>query len=642
MARKALRFVRAAAAAVAAYIGPAGEPVYNTTTGDIHLQNGVDAGGVPLASAGWNNNIKGLFALAFKDTGNLPGALTLPPGGTLEYLNSALADRVKTVNVLSRIPPQYHAAIKDYTIADNVDLWLTIQNCINLGEALSFPDGKYPISKPLLARSGTRMYGSKPISPVFSKTGVGYFPKPGEFEKYTGACIVKTTNQGLPDLKSYKNGENTPTDLSNVNAVLISAATEFPWIVQDTVFVNIGFFGTAAATEANRPDGHYQFSTAWVKHAGCYAAYCKTGFSSFDAFLQIWENVKTRDCSDIGFQISATSNAMLNCYAIGGRIGFRIDGQYHSLVGCAADSQSDIAYWLNGIRGTRIDGGTEGSHGNKLRMDNVSAAVIVLHSSGNIPSGTSWNDFYTGGSTAGLTATDVKASVVYGPNSSAQVSLFMRSGDGFRPNVPVDIVYPTASVVYLRGFPGLPNDRQDWAMDVPRGVAADGISTLALLTSYSDNNPSDVSVLDVDARLTLHGKMMHVLAQLDLSRLGGDSVRFSIGFRNPLGDWLEGAAGRYSKGEYLASGALNPFGVKGSNRWASQRPGAFTTTVKLSWAGSSWTDGKTLQPPIWGGMDHRTGNIYFFRPDGTHMTLSDILAIGKYLILEGYYLISYQ
>lgn len=49
MAREALRFVRGTAGQVAAYTGPAGEPVYNSDAGAIHIQDGATAGGVRLA-----------------------------------------------------------------------------------------------------------------------------------------------------------------------------------------------------------------------------------------------------------------------------------------------------------------------------------------------------------------------------------------------------------------------------------------------------------------------------------------------------------------------------------------------------------------------------------------------------------------
>lgn len=48
MARQPLRLVYGSAAQVAAYAGPAREPVFNTDTGEIHVQDGATAGGIPM------------------------------------------------------------------------------------------------------------------------------------------------------------------------------------------------------------------------------------------------------------------------------------------------------------------------------------------------------------------------------------------------------------------------------------------------------------------------------------------------------------------------------------------------------------------------------------------------------------------
>ncbi len=45
--RQPLRLVRDTGAAVAAYAGPAGEPVFNRDTGEIHVQDGATPGGIP-------------------------------------------------------------------------------------------------------------------------------------------------------------------------------------------------------------------------------------------------------------------------------------------------------------------------------------------------------------------------------------------------------------------------------------------------------------------------------------------------------------------------------------------------------------------------------------------------------------------
>lgn len=50
MARQPLRFVRASAAQVAEYTGPAGEPVFNPDAGALHVQDGQTPGGIPLAT----------------------------------------------------------------------------------------------------------------------------------------------------------------------------------------------------------------------------------------------------------------------------------------------------------------------------------------------------------------------------------------------------------------------------------------------------------------------------------------------------------------------------------------------------------------------------------------------------------------
>ncbi|KQO78110.1 hypothetical protein ASF36_13830 [Methylobacterium sp. Leaf90] len=49
MARTPLRVVRDAAARIANYVGPSGEPVFNADTRRLHMQDGVTAGGHPLA-----------------------------------------------------------------------------------------------------------------------------------------------------------------------------------------------------------------------------------------------------------------------------------------------------------------------------------------------------------------------------------------------------------------------------------------------------------------------------------------------------------------------------------------------------------------------------------------------------------------
>jgi len=49
MARTPLRVVRDAAARIASYVGPSGEPVFNADTRRLHMQDGVTAGGHPLA-----------------------------------------------------------------------------------------------------------------------------------------------------------------------------------------------------------------------------------------------------------------------------------------------------------------------------------------------------------------------------------------------------------------------------------------------------------------------------------------------------------------------------------------------------------------------------------------------------------------
>lgn len=60
MARAALRFVRGTAAQVAAYTGPAGEPVFNIDQKRVHVQDGVTPGGVPLLAAGDSAGLAGL------------------------------------------------------------------------------------------------------------------------------------------------------------------------------------------------------------------------------------------------------------------------------------------------------------------------------------------------------------------------------------------------------------------------------------------------------------------------------------------------------------------------------------------------------------------------------------------------------
>ena len=49
MARNQLRLTRGTTATLAAYTGPSGEQVFNTTTGRIHAQDGSTPGGIPMA-----------------------------------------------------------------------------------------------------------------------------------------------------------------------------------------------------------------------------------------------------------------------------------------------------------------------------------------------------------------------------------------------------------------------------------------------------------------------------------------------------------------------------------------------------------------------------------------------------------------
>ncbi len=67
MARTLLRLVRATATQVAAYTGPAGEPVVNTDTGGIHLQDGSTPGGTPLMRAGHTPGIDTDYQIKVSD-----------------------------------------------------------------------------------------------------------------------------------------------------------------------------------------------------------------------------------------------------------------------------------------------------------------------------------------------------------------------------------------------------------------------------------------------------------------------------------------------------------------------------------------------------------------------------------------------
>jgi hypothetical protein len=113
MARTPLRLVRATAAQIAAYTGPAGEPVFNTDTSGIHLQDGVTPGGTPLMRAGphtpvvdvdytikiWDVQV-GFMALSASRTAILPDVDSYPIGQVLfiaDESGQCSADRPITI-----------------------------------------------------------------------------------------------------------------------------------------------------------------------------------------------------------------------------------------------------------------------------------------------------------------------------------------------------------------------------------------------------------------------------------------------------------------------------------------------------------------------------------------------------------------
>ena len=85
-----LNYRRGTSAEIATFIGTAGEPVYNTSTGQVHIMDGVTAGGRPLAGA---NTI-----VLTTTNQNVPTGDFVITGGEVYIRTGANQDDVTTTN----------------------------------------------------------------------------------------------------------------------------------------------------------------------------------------------------------------------------------------------------------------------------------------------------------------------------------------------------------------------------------------------------------------------------------------------------------------------------------------------------------------------------------------------------------------
>lgn len=136
------------------------------------------------------------------------------------------------------------------------------------------------------------------------------------------------------------------TDL-NVNAAVIVAAitgTGFNQQPQNFRWDNIDL-----DTTANADYGMFtsKMQSAAVRNFRTYNF--KTGIQDNGSWNTLYENIKMTKHSTVGFRKTAgTSTTIRNSYVEQSTVGFRVYSGYSQIEGCACDTSTDVAYWIEG------------------------------------------------------------------------------------------------------------------------------------------------------------------------------------------------------------------------------------------------------------------------------------------------------
>lgn len=324
------------------------------------------------------------------------------------------------VSVLDFIPTTWHDSIKN-----NVDLSgnatamaevrYGIQTALNSADSIFFPSGTYYVDRTLAIPGGKRVHGT---SPGYRKSS-GNPPPVGTFQNI-GSRIVRVGSGPSTAVNpggffgSYKRGATTPTDLNETYAIFIVVRTTFDYESPGTIIENLTLSTINPGTAPDMPVGIYLFRVTNSRISNVSISGVWNGIDQFDSYVMLISRV-TSLALNVNFVTGATSWSLENCYALGGSVGYAVDGTYTALTGCAADGQVDIAYWFRGGRGQSATGcGCEEYRGNAVRVDSVGVNIHGLNAdtttgSRSIPTYTTDTNYTVSSITDG---TDAQYSVV--------------------------------------------------------------------------------------------------------------------------------------------------------------------------------------------------------------------------------------